>query len=93
MAAALTLLPVIGVPISATQLSGQDAMLSIVQMPRGVPVATVAIDNSANAAILAAQMLGIADAALRLRLRSYRTGLTKKVIDMAERCERQHTPA
>ena len=57
MAAALSILPVIGVPISATRLQGLDALLSIVQMPAGVPVATVAIDNAANAAILAAQIL------------------------------------
>ena len=55
--AALTVLPAIGVPIGATRLEGMDALLSIVQMPAGVPVATVAIDNATNAAILAAQLI------------------------------------
>ena len=61
MVASLTPLPVIGVPISATKLSGQDALLSIVQMPAGVPVATVAIDNARNAGILAAQIIGVSN--------------------------------
>lgn len=80
MAAALTLLPVIGVPISITRLQGLDALLSIVQMPAGVPVATVAIDNAANAAVLAAQMLSMSDATLRERLRGYRAGLRDQVL-------------
>jgi 5-(carboxyamino)imidazole ribonucleotide mutase len=79
MAAALTVLPVIGVPISATKLEGMDALLSIAQMPAGVPVATVAIDNACNAGILAAQMLAIADLELRDRLRDYKRGLRDKV--------------
>lgn len=62
MVAALTCLPVIGVPVNATCLDGMDALLSQVQMPRGVPVATVAIGNSTNAALLAVRMLGIGDA-------------------------------
>jgi 5-(carboxyamino)imidazole ribonucleotide mutase len=61
MVASLTTLPVIGVPISLKNLDGMDSLLSIVQMPTGIPVATVAIDNSANAAILAARILGISD--------------------------------
>ena len=81
MAAALTVLPVIGVPVSATCLEGQDALLSIVQMPAGVPVATVAIDNSINAGILAAQMLATGDAELRKRLHDYKRGLHDRVID------------
>ncbi len=80
MVAALSVLPVIGVPISATRLQGVDAILSIVQMPAGVPVATVAIDNATNAAILAAQMLGTGDLALRERLREYKAGLRDKVM-------------
>jgi len=80
MAAALTVLPVIGVPISATKLQGIDALLSIVQMPTGVPVATVAIDNAANAAILAAQIIATGDHALRERLRSYRETLRDQVL-------------
>jgi len=61
MVASLTTLPVIGVPISLKNLDGMDSLLSIVQMPAGIPVATVAIDNAANAAILAARILGIGD--------------------------------
>jgi 5-(carboxyamino)imidazole ribonucleotide mutase len=80
MAAALSILPVIGVPISATRLQGLDALLSIVQMPAGVPVATVAIDNSANAAILAAQIIATGDPQLRERLRDYKAGLRDEVM-------------
>ncbi|MCX2979684.1 5-(carboxyamino)imidazole ribonucleotide mutase [Halieaceae bacterium IMCC14734] len=79
MAASLSVLPVIGVPISATCLKGEDALLSIVQMPRGIPVATVAIDNSTNAGILAAQILSVADPALRIRLHEYKQSLAAAV--------------
>ena len=61
MAAAITELPVIGVPVKSSALSGEDSLLSIVQMPGGVPVATVAINGAKNAGILAAQILGVAD--------------------------------
>ena len=64
MIAALTTLPVIGVPVSATKLDGMDSLLSIVQMPAGIPVATVAIDNAKNAGILAARILGVSDSVL-----------------------------
>ena len=87
MAAALSELPVIGVPVSATCLSGEDALLSIVQMPAGVPVATVAIDNATNAGILAAQMLSTGDASLRERIRGYKQALEQKVMDKIERLE------
>ncbi len=83
MAAALSVLPVIGVPVSATRLEGEDALLSIVQMPAGVPVATVAIDNATNAGILAAQMLSTGDDALRQRLSDYKQGLRDKVLAKA----------
>jgi 5-(carboxyamino)imidazole ribonucleotide mutase len=79
MVASISVLPVIGVPISATKLLGQDALLSIVQMPAGVPVATVAIDNAANAGILAAQMLAIRDPALRARITMYKAELAAAV--------------
>jgi 5-(carboxyamino)imidazole ribonucleotide mutase len=79
MVAALTPLPVIGVPISATKLEGQDALLSIVQMPAGIPVATVAIDNARNAGLLAAQILGVADPAIRAAIRSFRAEMTAAV--------------
>ena len=71
MLAAATVLPVIGVPIGITKLQGADSLLSIVQMPTGVPVATVAIDNARNAAVLAVRMLGINDARLRNELHAY----------------------
>ena len=85
MAAAISVLPVIGVPVSATRLQGEDALLSIVQMPAGVPVATVAIDNATNAGILAAQMLATGDDGLRERLRTYKMALRDKVLDKASR--------
>lgn len=83
MIAAVTALPVIGVPVSATKLDGEDALLSIVQMPAGVPVATVAIDNATNAGILAAQIVATADPALRQRLLDYKTSLRDKVLKSA----------
>jgi phosphoribosylaminoimidazole carboxylase PurE protein len=81
MLAAKTLLPVIGVPIPTQHLGGLDSLLSIVQMPRGVPVATVAIGNALNAALLAAQILALSDAALAERLRAYRAEQTRAVLD------------
>lgn len=80
MVAALTPLPVIGVPVNATAMNGQDALLSIVQMPRGVPVATVAIDNATNAGLLAAQIIGSADDAVRARVAAYRKDLEAQVL-------------
>ena len=70
MVASLTTLPVIGVPVSLKNLDGMDSLLSIVQLPAGIPVATVAIDNAANAAILAARILGISDSAISLKVAS-----------------------
>lgn len=72
MLAAVTDLPVVGVPVNVTALAGLDALLSIVQMPKGVPVATVAIDGARNAGLLAARILGTSDAALRQRLTDLR---------------------
>ncbi len=72
MVAAQTVLPVIGVPVPIGHLSGKDALLSIVQMPRGVPVATVAIGNAHNAGLLAAQILATNDAKLAEALQAYR---------------------
>ncbi|MGQ9659281.1 MAG: 5-(carboxyamino)imidazole ribonucleotide mutase [Thermochromatium sp.] len=80
MVAALTPLPVIGVPIKTSALSGQDSLLSIVQMPAGVPVATMAIDGARNAGILAAQILGSADAALLERVAQYKRDLESMVL-------------
>jgi len=73
--AARTILPVIGVPISASNLDGLDALLSTVQMPKGVPVATVAIDGSINAALLAIQMLAMSDDDLASKLRNFKIDL------------------
>lgn len=77
--AAYTTLPVIGLPISASTLDGLDALLSIVQMPKGIPVATVAIDGAENAAILAVQMLSIAHKELRGKLKEFRLSMAKEV--------------
>ncbi len=72
MMASYTTLPVIGVPINVTSLNGMDSLLSIVQMPKGIPVATVAIDNSVNAALLALRILSLSDARLKTLLLSFR---------------------
>lgn len=77
--AAYTILPVIGVPICTGALSGTDALYSIVQMPAGVPVASVAIDGAANAAILAAQILALSDEKIEEILISYKTELEMTV--------------
>lgn len=71
MIAALTPLPVIGVPVRTSNLQGLDSLLSIVQMPKGVPVATVAINNAANAGLLAARILALSDESIRERLADY----------------------
>jgi 5-(carboxyamino)imidazole ribonucleotide mutase len=71
MVASLTTLPVIGVPVDATMLSGLDALLSIVQMPKGVPVATMAVDGGRNAGLLAARILSLGDDALAGRLATF----------------------
>jgi 5-(carboxyamino)imidazole ribonucleotide mutase len=81
MLAAKTTLPVIGVPIPTQHLGGLDSLLSIVQMPRGIPVATVAIGNAENAALLAVEILALSDAALADRLASYRADQTRMVMD------------
>ena len=93
MVASLTPLPVIGVPIAATVLNGTDALLSIAQMPAGVPVATVAVNNATNAGLLAVQILGTADAGLRQAMQDYKQGLEAKVLAAAERVGRQFSPS
>jgi 5-(carboxyamino)imidazole ribonucleotide mutase len=82
MTAAKTVLPVIGVPVLSSTLQGLDSLLSIVQMPRGVPVATVAIGKAGavNAGLLAAEILGAADPALRERLREYRRRMAEDAV-------------
>ena len=79
MVAALTSLPVIGVPVASKALSGLDSLYSIVQMPAGIPVATVAIGNATNAGLLALQILAIADPELRKALNTYRQELRAMV--------------
>jgi phosphoribosylaminoimidazole carboxylase PurE protein len=81
MLAAKTALPVIGVPIPTQHLGGLDSLLSIVQMPRGVPVATVAIGNATNAGLLAAAILALSDPGLAERLAAWRGRQTQAVID------------
>ena len=95
MVAALTPLAVVGVPISATKLNGLDALYSIVQMPAGVPVAAVAIDNAKNAGLLAAQILGAGDEKIRKRIKAYKKEIEavvmKKVEKMAKDAQRKKT--
>ncbi|MDY6372381.1 MAG: 5-(carboxyamino)imidazole ribonucleotide mutase [Bacteroidales bacterium] len=82
--AAETPLPVIGVPIKGSALEGLDATLAILQMPPGIPVATVAINGAQNAAILAMQMLALGDEALMQKLAAYKQGLKKKIVKANE---------
>lgn len=90
MTASLTTLPVIGVPVkSRNSLNGLDSLLSIVQMPGGVPVATVAIDNAKNAGLLAAQIIATSDENLRDRLKKYRNNLQQHVLDSLSNTEEQ----
>ena len=79
--AAATTIPVIGIPVKSSNLDGIDALLSTVQMPSGIPVATVAIDGSVNAALLSIQMLAIEDADLAVKLQAKRDADTKKVLE------------
>lgn len=93
MTASLTPLPVIGVPIkSRNSIDGWDSVLSILQMPSGVPVATVALDGGTNAGILAAQILGATDDALRARISAFKEGLKDKVMSSIQDVE-GHRPA
>ncbi len=84
MVASITPLPVIGVPVKSSALQGLDSLLSIVQMPPGVPVATVAINGARNAGILAAEILGIKYPEVRERVRAYKESLRKMVEEKAE---------
>ncbi len=86
MLAAKTALPVIGVPIPTEHLGGLDSLLSIVQMPRGVPVATVGIGNGLNAGLLAASILALADPGLADRLAAWRARQTQAVLDDPANC-------
>ena len=81
MLASKTTLPVIGVPMPTKALDGLDSLLSIVQMPRGIPVATVGIGNAENAALLAVEILALSDAGLARRLERFRADQTQMVLD------------
>ncbi len=87
-----TVLPVIGIPMKAGELDGLDALLATVQMPQGMPVATVAINGAYNAALLAAQMIALSDAALMGRIAALRREMTEKVMakDAAIRAQYQN---
>ncbi len=89
MLAAVTTLPVIGVPVALARLDGLDSLLSIVQMPAGVPVATVAVDNARNAGLLAVRMLGLADETLRDRMREFQAELEASARSKGERLREQ----
>ncbi len=79
--AGLTTIPVIGVPIKSSTMDGMDSLLSTVQMPKGIPVATVAIDGGENAALLAVSMLAIGDSSLKAKLVDYRIKLRDSVVE------------
>jgi len=87
MIASICELPVIGVPVKTSSLNGLDSLLSIVQMPKGVPVATVAINGAQNAAILAAQIIGINDEEVQNKVKEYKHELEKNVLEKANRLE------
>lgn len=87
MVASLTHLPVIGVPVKTSTLNGQDSLLSIVQMPAGIPVATVAINNAKNAGLLAVSILATSDKNLAEKLKQYRNSLKEMVEEKAKKLE------
>ena len=91
MVASVTTLPVIGVPVkSSNSIDGWDSVLSILQMPSGVPVATVALNGAKNAGILAIQMLGIENQEIAIKLQAYKTELSNKVAEMVTELKIRH---
>ncbi len=88
MIASLSELPVIGVPIKTSSLNGLDSLLSIVQMPGGVPVATVAINGAKNAGILAAQIIGLKDSEIQRKVIAYKEELKESVLEKANKLEK-----
>jgi 5-(carboxyamino)imidazole ribonucleotide mutase len=88
MVASLTPLPVIGVPVATRQLKGVDSLYSIVQMPRGIPVATVAIGNAQNAGLLAVQILGTNDSRLQSQIEKYRQDLSQTVMEKQQKLDK-----
>ena len=91
MAAAKTALPVLGVPVESKSLSGMDSLLSIVQMPGGVPVATVSVGGARNAGLLAVRILGVANADLRTRMTTFQGELGDKARAKGEALRRKRT--
>lgn len=87
MVASITHLPVIGVPVKTSTLNGLDSLFSIVQMPGGVPVATVAINNAKNAGILAASILGIKYPEIARKVKDYKERMKQEVLEKAQRLE------
>ena len=88
--AAYTTLPVVALPIKSSTLDGLDALLSMVQMPPGIPVATVAIDGALNAGLLALQILGVADESIRAKLKAYKEDMAVKVRQKDEMIRNQY---
>ena len=88
MTASMTPLPVIGVPVPLAHLDGMDSLLSIVQMPKGIPVATVAVGNATNAGLLAVRILAASDLALRKRMVQYQESLTAMVLEKDAKLDR-----
>ena len=87
--ASLTTKPVVGIPLSGAKLDGMDALLSIVQMPSGMPVATVAIDGAKNAALLAIQMGALSDEGLAAKYRTYREDMARSIYEKDEKLQKE----
>lgn len=87
--ASLTTKPVVGIPLSGAKLDGMDALLSIVQMPSGMPVATVAIDGAKNAALLAIQMGALSDEGLAAKYRTYREDMARAIYEKDEKLQKE----
>lgn len=87
--ASLTTKPVVGIPLSGAKLDGMDALLSIVQMPSGMPVATVAIDGAKNAALLAIQMGALSDEGLAAKYRTYRENMARAIYEKDEKLQKE----
>ncbi len=90
MTASMTPLPVIGVPVPLRHLDGLDSLLAIVQMPAGIPVATVAVGNARNAGLLAVRVLAATDAELRARMERFQSDLAATIADKDERVRKEH---
>lgn len=87
--AAYTTLPVVGVPVKTSMMGGLDSLLSMVQMPKGIPVACVAVDGADNAAILAAQMLALSDAALADKLAAFKRDMAEEVMNKDKKMQQE----